>query len=106
MSKWLLAVGVFALAGCNKNQGDSGKTAEIPADCDDYMSALADCYAVGGFELADGGIDAEAWCADFEESGESSDIFECYVELVEAGDCTTSQGISEVSASLSACDED
>jgi len=104
MARWMLVVGALALVGCNKNAGDSGKTAEIPPDCDDYMTALADCYAEGGFELADGGIDPEAWCLADEEAGVTTEEYACYISLIDEGDCSTAEGIATMSDSLDACE--
>jgi len=105
MTRWWFAVAAVALVACNKDKGDSGNAGDIPADCDDYISALSDCYGEAGFTLADGGIDAETWCVDFEESGESTDIFECYIGRIEAGDCGTADGIAAMSQTLSECVE-
>ena len=105
MTRWWFAVAAVALVACNKDKGDSGASQAPPASCEDFISVLSDCYAEGGFELADGGIDAETWCADFEESGESTDIFDCYVGQVGAGDCSTADGIAAISATWSECVE-
>jgi hypothetical protein len=105
MSRTWLALGAVLLVACNKGGADSGKSAEIPADCDDYISALSDCYADGGFELADGGIDAETWCVEFEEAGGDDSLFDCYVDLIADADCTSSEGISTMSASLAICEQ-
>jgi hypothetical protein len=105
MTRWCFAVAAIALVGCNKDKGDSGNSEAIPADCDDYISALSDCYEEGGFTLAEGGIDAETWCVDFEESGESTDIFECYIGRIDAGQCGSADGIAATSATFSECHE-
>ena len=105
MNRWGFAVVALALTACNKNKGDTGPSQAAPATCDDYISALSDCYAEGGFSLEDGGIDAETWCADFEASGASADVFDCYVDLIGEGDCSTADGIAATSASLSDCSE-
>lgn len=103
MTRWTSVLGAVALMACNKG-GDSGNAAEIPADCDDFMTALAECYATGGFELSDGGIDAEAWCLAEEETGVSAEVYACRISIVTGGDCTTSEGIATVSDDLSNCD--
>ena len=105
MRRWWFTVAVLALVACNKDKGDSGASQAAPASCDDYISALSDCYAEGGFSLEEGGIDAETWCADFEETGESAEIFECYVDKVAAGDCASADGVAAMSATLSECAE-
>lgn len=105
MTRWWFAVAAVALSACNKDKGDSGASSAAPASCDDYISALSDCYAEGGFSLEEGGIDAEVWCADFEESGESPDVFECYLNQVKAGECGTADGIAAMSDTLSDCVE-
>ena len=100
---WCFA-GVLALVACN-NGLDSGKAGAGPASCDDYMSVLADCYSEVGSDLSEGGIDPDTWCADFEEAGGDNAVFDCYIEQIDSGDCSTREGVARASESLQACDD-
>ncbi len=106
MPRWMLVCGALAVAACNKGGDSGGEKAVIPPDCDDFMTALTDCYAEGGFSLADGGIDATEWCTAFTESGASEDVFACYLDKLDAGDCASSSGIAAVSDSFNDCAAD
>lgn len=103
MSRRMLMVAAVVMAGCNKG-GDSGKTAEVPATCDDFLTALSECYATAGFDLADGGIDVDSWCAVEAEAGVSSDVYACRLQVIRSGNCSTADGVATTSEQLSACD--
>ena len=50
MTRQMLMVGALAaLFGCNKG-ADSGKGGAVAVECDDFTTALADCYAEAGFD--------------------------------------------------------
>ena len=100
---WWFA-GALALVACNKG-GDSGKANSGPASCADFMSALADCYSEADRELSEGGIDPETWCADFEAAGGDDAIFDCYLDQIDAGTCSTSEEVARTSESLQDCED-
>ena len=102
-SAWIVAAAL--VVGCNKGGTDSGAGAAPPPDCAAFMTALTNCYAEAGRQLADGGIEAETWCADFEESGSDPALFACYLDQIDAGDCTTSEGIARTSESFQECED-
>ncbi len=101
---WLVA-GVLACVACSNGGVDSGKSTGRAADCGDFMTRLADCYATGGRTLSEGGIDPDSWCAAFEEAEGDVALFECYIGQIDAGDCTTSTGIAQTSESFQDCEE-
>ena len=68
--------------------------------CEEYVTAVADCYEAAGAELPSG-YDAETTCQGYDNSAE--DIYTCYTDAYTSGDCSTTEGVTAIAADQSTC---
>lgn len=68
--------------------------------CEDYVTAVNDCYTAAGGE-APSGYDFETACSNYDNSTE--DIYVCYTEAWTSGDCATPEGLTDISSQVTVC---
>lgn len=93
---------VLALGVACGDKDDSGADGSGGATCSGYVSALEECYAEAGVDLADYGIDTATYC-DTYDSGDLGDYWGCLTDSINAGDCTTAEGITAISEDAATC---
>ena len=107
MNKFFMLVSMAALVACNgKDDSGSEEAGGTGADwCADYIAALDGCYGEAGFSLEDYGVDGDALCEPYASSTDDAtrDLFYCYVDAIEAADCSTEDGITEMSTAAASC---
>ena len=99
----LLSLSALVACGGTKDSGSDASSGE--EWCADYLAALDGCYSELGFSLADYGIEESTYCDSFAgaTSTTTRDVLACYVEVIEAADCSTEDGVSAMSATAIEC---
>jgi len=108
MRNFFMLISVAALVACGDKDGDSGDGAaggDGAGWCADYFDALEGCYAEAGFSLTDYGLDEASYCSAYDGVTDAAvqDFFDCYVDAINAADCSTEEGITAMSTAASEC---
>lgn len=103
----LMAAAMLALTACGDKDDDSGDAGISGSGidwCTDYFNALEGCYAEAGITLP-AGYDFDSLCTPYDGINDQFvyDLMYCYVDAIEAGDCSTEEGLTAISTSTASC---
>ncbi len=108
MNKHLLALALCAAPlfsiGCgDKDSGgdDAGGGASAGDLCSEYIAALTECYNEAGLDVSALGFN-DSYCAGYTDVTYVS-YFECYIDAINAADCSTSEGVTSLSTAAASC---
>ena len=106
MRNFFMLMSVAALVACG-DKDDSGTDAGATGTewCADYLAALDGCYSELGFGLSDYGIDEASYCGAYDGVTDAAtrDLLYCYIDAIEAADCSTEEGVTSMSSEAAAC---
>jgi len=107
MRNFFMLMSVAALVACGDKDDSGGDDVGGTGTewCADYLAALDSCYGDLGFSLADYGIDEATYCSAYDGLTDTAtkDLLYCYIDAIEAADCSTEEGVSAMSAEAAAC---
>lgn len=99
-----LSAGALLSTGCgDKDSGgsDDGGGSSASGLCADYIAALTECYNEAGVDVAALGF-TETYCDAYTDTTWVP-YFECYIDAISAADCSTQEGITELSTAAGSC---
>lgn len=98
----LFAVGCPNPDDEKKGSSDDGSFEEA---CQRYLDAAAACYGVLGYSLEEVSL-SEDYCVQIAQQESELDdrnivdLWTCYTDILESGDCTTEEGLDDIAVQL------
>ena len=95
-------------AADDEDTGDEAEDAALSLyeTCQDYIDLLDLCYEESGYySLEDFGIDPDTYCTPYEDASDADlyELWSCFVDVLDASDCTTSEGVGQASRGMRGC---